>query len=113
VIDLAQEQAAMHPVFRSQKDAGAEEIPLDLNLDNPSNVAPYPKFQTYFRTRQPPFLAVWRKHNTHFLLAGAEAYRRDLPDAEIHLLDTGKFGFEAHAPEIGELMRAFLARHGI
>jgi len=92
---------------------GAEEIQLDLILDYRTNPALYPDFQAYFRTHRPPFLATWGKHDAHFLPAGAEAYRRDLPDAEIHLLDTGHFALETHASEIGALMRGFLERQGV
>jgi pimeloyl-ACP methyl ester carboxylesterase len=92
---------------------GADEIQLDLILDYRSNVARYPDFQAYFRSQQPPLLAAWGGNDAHFLPAGAEAYRRDLPDAEIHPLDTGHFALETHAREIGALMRDFLQRHGI
>ncbi len=92
---------------------GADEIQLDLILDYRSNVARYPDFQAYFRSHRPPLLAAWGRNDAHFLPAGADAYRRDLPDAEIHLLDTGHFALETHASEIGALMRDFLARHGI
>jgi pimeloyl-ACP methyl ester carboxylesterase len=89
---------------------GAEEIQLDLVLDYRSNVALYPDFQRYFRTYRPPFLAAWGRNDAHFLPAGAEAFRRDLPDAEIHLLDAGHFALETHAAEIGDLINDFLAR---
>jgi pimeloyl-ACP methyl ester carboxylesterase len=92
---------------------GADEIQLDLILDYRSNVARYPDFQAYFRAHRPPLLAAWGRNDAHFLPAGAEAYRRDLPDAEIHLLDTGHFALETHAPEIGALMRSFLQQHGV
>ena len=91
---------------------GADEIQLDLILDYRSNPARYPDFQAYFRSQRPSLLAVWGRNDAHFLPAGAEAYRRDLPDAEIHLLDTGHFALETHAAEIGALMRDFLARKG-
>ena len=87
---------------------GAEEIQLDLILDYRSNVALYPDFQAYFRNHRPPLLATWGRHDPAFIPAGAEAYRRDLPDAEIHLLDTGHFALETHAGEIATLMRRFL-----
>jgi pimeloyl-ACP methyl ester carboxylesterase len=92
---------------------GADEIQLDLILDYRSNVERYPEFQAYFRSRRPPLLAVWGRNDAHFLPAGAEAYRRDLTDAEIHLLDAGHFALETHAAEIGARMRVFLPRHGI
>lgn len=87
---------------------GAEEIQLDLILDYRSNVALYPDFQAYFRHYRPPLLAAWGRHDPAFIPAGAEAYRRDLPDAEVHLLDTGHFALETHAREIAGLMHAFL-----
>jgi pimeloyl-ACP methyl ester carboxylesterase len=89
---------------------GAEEIQLDLVRDYQSNVASYAAFQAYFRQHQPPLLAVWGKNDLAFLAAGAEAYLKDLPLAEIHLLDTGHFALETHAREIGALMREFLGR---
>ncbi|UXA70706.1 alpha/beta fold hydrolase [Xanthomonas prunicola] len=89
---------------------GAEEIQLDLILDYRSNVAAYPAFQAYFRTHQPPLLAVWGKHDPAFLPAGAQAYRKDLPEAEVHLLDTGHFALETHALEIADYTGDFLSR---
>jgi pimeloyl-ACP methyl ester carboxylesterase len=89
---------------------GNDEIQLDLFGDYQSNVALYPKFQEYFRTRRPPLLAVWGKNDPFFLLPGAHAFKRDIPDAEIHLLDAGHFALESQAPEIAEIIRDFLAR---
>jgi pimeloyl-ACP methyl ester carboxylesterase len=90
---------------------GADEIQLDLILDYRSNVALYPDFQRYLRAHRPPLLAAWGRNDRHFLPAGAEAYRRDVPEAEIHLLDTGHFALETHAEEIAGLIGAFLPRH--
>jgi len=90
--------------------AGNEEIQLDLFLDYASNVELYPKFQAYFRSKQPPLLAVWGKYDPFFLPPGAEAYKRDVPDAEIHFLDTGHFALETHAEEIGKTIVDFLGR---
>jgi pimeloyl-ACP methyl ester carboxylesterase len=87
---------------------GAEEIQLDLILDYAGNLALYPAFQAYFRQHRPPLLAIWGRHDPHFLPAGALAYRRDLPDAEVVLLDAGHFALETHAVEIGNAMRRFL-----
>ncbi|MCM8732512.1 alpha/beta fold hydrolase [Hephaestia sp. GCM10023244] len=89
---------------------GAEEIQLDLILDYRSNVALYPSFQAYFREHRPPFLAAWGRHDPAFIPAGARAYQRDLPDAEIHLLDTGHFALETHHAEIAALIEDFLNR---
>jgi len=88
---------------------GNDEIQLDLFLDYASNVALYPKFQEYFRTRRPPLLAVWGKNDPFFLPKGADAYRRDIPDAEVLLFDTGHFALETHAVEISAAINEFLA----
>ena len=90
--------------------AGNDEIQLDLFGDYQSNVALYPEFQKYLRTRRPPLLAVWGRNDPFFLPAGAQAFRRDNPDAEIHLLDAGHFALESRAAEIAALIRDFLAR---
>ena len=89
---------------------GNDEIQLDLFLDYASNVALYPKFQQYFRTYRPPVLAVWGKNDPFFLPPGAEAFRRDIPAAEVHFLDTGHFALETHAAEIATIIREFLGR---
>lgn len=89
---------------------GAEEIQLDLILDYRSNVAAYPSFQEYLRKYQPPLLAVWGKHDPAFIPPGAHAYRKDVPAAEVHLLDAGHFALETHAPEVAEYIRDFLSR---
>jgi pimeloyl-ACP methyl ester carboxylesterase len=92
---------------------GADEIQLDLVLDYRSNVALYPAFQKYFRDSQPPLLAAWGKNDPAFIPAGAQAYRRDLPKTEVHLLDTGHFALETHAEEIGQLILTFLDANGV
>ena len=88
---------------------GNDEIQLDLLGDYQSNVKLYPKFQNYFRTQRPPLLAVWGKNDPFFLPAGAEAFKRDNPQAEIHLLDAGHFALESRGPEIAAIVRDFLA----
>ena len=88
----------------------AKDIQLDLILSYRTNVALYPKFQAYFREQRPPLLAVWGRNDAYFIPPGAEAYKRDLPDAEIHFLDTGHFALETHAPEVARLMLDFLGR---
>jgi pimeloyl-ACP methyl ester carboxylesterase len=85
------------------------EIQLDLFGDYKSNVALYPKFQEYFRTHRRPTLAVWGKNDPFFLPAGAEAYKRDNPNARVVFYDTGHFALETHAAEIGAEIRSFLA----
>jgi pimeloyl-ACP methyl ester carboxylesterase len=92
---------------------GNDEIQLDLFRDYATNVALYPQFQAYFRERKPPTLAVWGKNDPFFLPAGAEAFKRDNPSAEVHLLDTGHFALETHAHEIANLMTPFLDRASI
>jgi pimeloyl-ACP methyl ester carboxylesterase/alkylhydroperoxidase family enzyme len=90
--------------------AGNDEIQLDLFGDYKSNVAAYPKFHEYFRIHKPAMLAVWGKNDPFFLPAGAEAFRRDIPDAEIRLVDAGHFPLEAHLDQVALIIRAFLAR---
>jgi pimeloyl-ACP methyl ester carboxylesterase len=89
---------------------GNDEIQLDLFLDYASNVALYPAFQKYFAASKPPLLAIWGRHDPFFLPPGAEAYRRDIPDAEVHFLDTGHFAIETHAGEIADRIGEFLGR---
>jgi len=89
---------------------GNDEIQLDLFLDYASNVALYPKFQEYFRSTQPPTLAVWGNSDPFFLPPGAEAFKRDNPCAEVHFFETGHFALETHAQEIGNAIRDFLGR---
>ncbi len=90
---------------------GNQEIQLDLFYDYRTNLPLYPEWQAYFRRYQPPTLVVWGQNDAIFVAAGAEPYRRDLPKAEIHMLDTGHFALETHGAEIAGLMRDFLARH--
>ena len=87
---------------------GADEVQLDLFGDYKSNVALYPSFQQYFRNRKPPFLAVWGKNDPFFLPAGAEAFKREMPDAVVRFFDTGHFALETHAREIADGIRDFL-----
>jgi pimeloyl-ACP methyl ester carboxylesterase len=89
---------------------GNDEIQLDLFLDYASNVALYPKFQEYFRSRPTPLLAVWGKNDPFFLPPGAEAFKRDNPKAEVRFYDTGHFALETHHREIAGAIRDFLGR---
>jgi pimeloyl-ACP methyl ester carboxylesterase len=89
---------------------GAHEAQLDLFLDYASNVALYPKFQAYFRDRKPPLLALWGRNDPFFLPPGAEAFRRDIPGADIRLVDTGHFALETHYAEIAVAIRDFMGR---
>jgi pimeloyl-ACP methyl ester carboxylesterase len=87
---------------------GMAELQLDLFGDYKSNIALYPAFQQYFRNHKPPFLAVWGKNDPFFLPPGAEAFKRDIPDAVIRFFDTGHFALETHAAEIATVIREFL-----
>jgi pimeloyl-ACP methyl ester carboxylesterase len=87
---------------------GADEIQLDLFLDYASNIDLYPRFQDYFRTCQPRLLAIWGRNDPFFLPEGAEAFKRDIPAADVRLLDTGHFALETHAGEIATAIRGFL-----
>ena len=89
---------------------GIDQIMLDLFKDYGSNVALYPQFQAFFRSRKPPTLIVWGKNDGIFPADGAHPYLRDLPDAELHLLDTGHFALEDKGDEIAALMLDFLDR---
>jgi pimeloyl-ACP methyl ester carboxylesterase len=87
---------------------GADEVQLDLFGDYKSNVALYPTFQAYFRVHKPRLLAVWGRNDPFFLPAGAEAFRRDIPDAQVTFFETGHFALETHAAEIAAAIRTFL-----
>ena len=89
---------------------GNTEIQMDLFYDYRTNVPLYPEIQAYFREYRPPTLIMWGKNDKIFPAAGARPYLRDLPDAELHLLDTGHFALEDKADEMVPLIRDFLAR---
>ena len=89
---------------------GAHEVQLDLLLDYASNIALYPDFHAYFRKCQPPFLAVWGRNDPFFLPAGAEAFKRDIPGADVRFFDTGHFALETHSAETATAIRDFLDR---
>jgi pimeloyl-ACP methyl ester carboxylesterase len=89
---------------------GAHEAQLDLLLDYASNIALYPDFHAYFRNHQPPLLAAWGKNDPFFLPAGAEAFKRDIPGADVRFFDTGHFALETHCAEIAAAIRDFLDR---
>lgn len=91
---------------------GNKEIQLDLFLDYASNVKLYPKFQEYLRKSKPPLLAIWGQNDPFFIPAGAEAYRKDLPNAQVRFLDTGHFAIETHGLEIAAAMKEFFEANG-
>ena len=92
---------------------GNKDIQLDLFLDYASNVKLYPKFQEYFRKSKPPLLAIWGKNDPFFIPVGAEAYRKDLPNAQVKFLDTGHFATETHSVEIAAAIKEFLELNGV
>jgi len=87
---------------------GNKDIQLDLFLNYASNVKLYPKFQEYFRKSKPPLLAIWGKNDPFFIPAGAEAFRKDIPNAQVQFVDTGHFALETHVIEIAAAMNEFL-----
>ena len=92
---------------------GNMDIQLDLFLDYANNVKLYPRFQEYFGASKPPLLAIWGKHDPFFIPPGAEAFRRDNPNASVQFLDTGHFALETHVEEIAEAIRPLFARTAV
>lgn len=89
---------------------GQDAIQTDLFYDYRTNVARYPAWQSWLRSRQPPLLVVWGRYDPSFETAEAEAYRRDVPDAEVHVLDAGHFALDVKPDEIATRLADFLAR---
>lgn len=85
-------------------------IQLELFYDYRTNLTQYPAWHAWLREHRPPTLIVWGKNDPLFIAAGAEAYLRDLPEAELHLLDTGHFALEERHAQIAGLIHAFLER---
>ena len=86
------------------------EIQNDLIFDYQSNVRLYPEFQAYFRNQPPRLLAVWGKNDPSFIPTGAEAFKRDLPNAIVKFVDSGHFALESHHTEIAGYIKEFLGR---
>jgi pimeloyl-ACP methyl ester carboxylesterase len=91
--------------------SGNTDIQLDLFLDYANNVKLYPKFQEYFRKSKPPLLAIWGQNDPFFIPPGAEAYKRDIPNATVQFLDTGHFALETHVDEIATAVRELLGKN--
>ena len=89
---------------------GIAQIQVDLFYDYRTNVAMFPNWQSYFRMYNPPMLVLWGKYDPSFTVAGAEAYKRDIPDAEVHVLEAGHFAMDEAVDQIAALMRTFLAK---
>jgi pimeloyl-ACP methyl ester carboxylesterase len=92
---------------------GQREIQAGLLYDYRTNVASYPAWQAWLREHRPPTLVVWGRNDLSFIAPGAEAFKRDLPEAEIHLLDAGHFGLDEKNDDIARLILAFLAKHSV
>ena len=90
---------------------GQHEIQADLLYDYRTNVASYPAWQAWLREHKPPTLVAWGRNDPSFIAPGAEAYKRDLPEAEIHLLDAGHFALDEKNDQIASLILDFLGRH--
>ena len=92
---------------------GQADIQTDLFFDYQNNVKSYPAWQKWLRDHQPPMLVIWGRYDPSFVVAGAEAYRKDVPGAEVHVLDAGHFALDEQAPEVIRLTEAFLNKlHG-
>ena len=92
---------------------GNMDIQLDLFLDYANNVKLYPAFQEYFRKSKPPLLAIWGRFDPFFIPAGAEAFKRDNPNAKVQFLDTGHFALETHVEDVALAMRQFLVSNNV
>jgi pimeloyl-ACP methyl ester carboxylesterase len=90
---------------------GNDEIQLDLLLNYQTNVGQFEVNQAYLREHQPPVLAIWGKNDPFFVPAGAEAFKRDVPAADVRFVESGHFALETHAVEIGAAIREFLGKH--
>ena len=93
--------------------AGERQIQSDLFFDYQTNVAAYPSWQAWLRERRPPLLLLWGKYDPSFALAGAEAYRRDVPNAQVHILEAGHFALDEQVDEAASMIRDFLAKRNI
>jgi pimeloyl-ACP methyl ester carboxylesterase len=89
---------------------GQPDIQSDLFFDYRTNLESYPRWQEWLRERHPPLAVIWGRYDPSFLVAEAEAYRRDVPNAEVHILDAGHFAMDEKAGEIAAIVRDFLGR---
>ena len=112
----AKDYAAIQPESYTLDQAlmdrpGNADIQLDIFYDYRTNLDVYPAFQEWFRKSQVPVLAVWGKNDQIFVPPGAEAFKRDLPNAEVHLIDAGHFALETNLEEISDLIMKFLEKN--
>ena len=89
---------------------GKRRIQSDLFFDYQTNVAAYPRWQAWLSAHRPPLLVLWGRYDPSFSVAGAQAYKRDVPEAEVHVLDAGHFALDEKVDEIAGLIRSFLSR---
>ena len=98
--------------FAFLKEPGQADIQSDLFYDYRTNVDAYPKWQAWMREKQPRLLVIWGRYDLSFEPSEPEAYRRDVPNAQVHVLDAGHFALDTAADEIAALIRAFVGRAG-
>jgi pimeloyl-ACP methyl ester carboxylesterase len=96
--------------FNFLNQPGHADIQTDLFFDYQNNVKAYPIWQKWLRDHQPPMLVMWGRYDPSFLVAGAEAYRKDVPGAEVHILDAGHFALDEQAGEVIRLTEAFMEK---
>jgi len=89
---------------------GQADIQTDLFFDYQNNLKAYPTWQKWLRDHQPPMLVLWGRYDPSFLVEGAEAYRKDVPSADVHILDAGHFALDEQAPEVIRLTDAFMQK---
>ena len=94
--------------FAFLNQPGQADIQSDLFYDYRTNVNAYPKWQAWMREQQPRLLVLWGKYDLSFELSEPQAYRRDVENAEVHVLDAGHFALDTAADEIADLVRAFV-----
>lgn len=99
---------AWHDEFAFLSSPGQIDIQTELFFDYQTNVERYPQWQRYMREHQPPMVVLWGRHDPSFAVEGAHAYRRDIPDAQVHLLDAGHFALDEACDEIAAHTRRFL-----
>jgi pimeloyl-ACP methyl ester carboxylesterase len=99
--------------FAHISQPGQRQIQADLFYDYRTNVASYPAWQAWMREHRPPMLVVWGRYDPSFAVGGATAYQRDVPDAEVHILDAGHFALDEKVDEIAALIRSFLAKQNL
>jgi pimeloyl-ACP methyl ester carboxylesterase len=98
--------------FAFLNQPGQADIQSDLFYDYRTNVDAYPRWQAWMRQKQPRLLVLWGKHDLSFDLSEPEAYRRDVPNAQVHVLDAGHFALDTAADEIAALVRDFMTASG-